>query len=239
MPYLLLGLTIVIGLVLIIWGVSGADPRIVRRTFKWSAIVIGVVMLVYLGVTGRLMTAGWIAGAMLPLLLRWRALRNMAKGFRGPSPGQTSDIETRYLRMQLDHDTGELRGTVLEGQFQGRLLQELGLAQQVELLKECRIHDEQSAQILESYLDRVHGASWRGGEDGSQSGGSGGGARAQSGSHMARDEAYEILGIAKGAKPDEIRDAHRRLMLKNHPDQGGSTYLAAKINQAKELLLGG
>ncbi len=229
MPYLLLGLAIVVGLALIIWGVSGADPRIVRRIFKWSAIVIGGVLLVYLGVTGRLMTAGWIAGAMLPLLLRWRALRNMAKGFRGPSPGQTSDIETRYLRMQLDHDTGELRGTVLEGQFQGRLLQELGLAQQIELLQECRVNDEQSAQILETYLDRIHGAAWRGGEDG---------ARAQSGAGMTRDEAYEILGVTKGAKPDEIRDAHRRLMLKNHPDQGGSTYLAAKINQAKELLLG-
>jgi len=245
MPYLLLGLAIVVGLALIVWGVSGADPRIVKRIFKWSAIVIGGVLLVYLGVTGRLMTAGWIAGAMLPLLLRWQALRNMAKGFRGPSPGQTSDIETRYLRMQLEHDTGELRGTVLEGRFQGRLLQELGLAQQIELLQECRVNDEQSAKILETYLDRIHGAAWRGGEDGAQSGaqsggagGGGGGARAQSGAGMTRDEAYEILGVTKGAKPDEIRDAHRRLMLKNHPDQGGSTYLAAKINQAKELLLG-
>lgn len=241
MPYLLLGLAIVVGLVLIVWGVSGADPRIVRRIFKWSAIVIGGVLLVYLGVTGRLMIAGWIAGAMLPLLLRWRALRNMAKGFRGPSPGQTSDIETRYLRMQLDHDTGELRGTVLEGRFQGRLLQELGLGQQIVLLQECRDNDEQSAQILETYLDRIHGAAWRGGENGAKSGGAGGGgggARAQSGGGMSRDEAYEILGVAKGAKPDQIRDAHRRLMLKNHPDQGGSTYLAAKINQAKELLLG-
>ncbi len=240
MPYLLLGLAIVIGVVLIIRGVSGADPRIVKQIFKWSTIVIGGASLVYLGVTGRLMTAGWIAAAMLPMMLRWRALSNVAKGFRGPSAGQTSDIETRYLRMQLDHDTGELRGTVLEGHFQGRLLQELGLAQQVELLHECRIHDEQSAQILESYLDRTHGAAWRGGEQGSQPGGSGGraGPRAQSGGGMTRDEAYEILGLAKGAKPDEIRDAHRRLMLKNHPDQGGSTYLAAKINQAKELLLG-
>ncbi len=238
MPYLLLGLAIVIGIVLIVWGVSGADPRIVRRIFKWSAIIIGGSLLIYLGVTGRLMHAGWVAAGLLPLLIRWRAFQNVAKGFRGASPGQTSDIETRYLRMQLDHDTGELRGTVLEGRYQGRLLQELGLAQQVELLQECRIHDEQSAQILESYLDRVHGASWRDGGDGAQTGGGGGGARAQSGGAMTRDEAYEILGVTKGAKPDEIRDAHRRLMLKNHPDQGGSTYLAAKINQAKELLLG-
>lgn len=159
MPYLLLGLAIVTGIVLIIWGVSGADPRVVKRIFKWSAIVIGGALLIYLGVTGRMMIAGWIAAGLLPLILRLRAFRNVAKGFRGHSPGQTSDIETHYLRMQLDHDTGELRGTVLEGRYQGRLLQELGLAQQVELLQECRIHDEQSAQILESYLDRVHGKS--------------------------------------------------------------------------------
>lgn len=244
MPYLLLVLAIVIGVVLIIWGVSGSDPRVIKRIFKWSAISIGGASLIYLGVTGRLMTAGWIAGGLLPLLLRWRAMQNVFKGFRGATPGQASDIETRYLRMHLDHDTGELRGTVLEGQFQGSLLQELDLAQQVELLQECRIHDEQSAQILESYLDRTHGASWRGGDDGSGSrsgdrtGGGAGGGRAQSGGGMTRDEAYEILGVAKGSKPDAIRDAHRKLMLKNHPDQGGSTYLAAKINQAKELLLG-
>ncbi|NQU71935.1 MAG: DnaJ domain-containing protein [Rhodospirillales bacterium] len=246
MPYFILGLAIAIGLVLIIWGMSGSNPRVIWRIFKWSAIIIIGAALVYLGATGRLVTVGWIIGGLLPLMLRWRAVRNMAKGFRGPSPGQTSDIETRYLRMQLDHDTGELRGTVLEGRFQGRLLQELTVAEQTELLQECRLHDEQSAQILETYLDRTHGASWRGGEgrggegrggeDGSQSGGNG--ARAQSGGDMTRDEAYEILGVAKGAKPDEIRDAHRRLMLKNHPDHGGSTYLAAKINQAKELLLG-
>jgi hypothetical protein len=240
-PYFILGLAIAIGIVLIIWGMSGSSPRIIGRIFKWSAIIIGGAALVYLGATGRLITVGWILGGLLPLLLRWRAVRNMAKGFRGPSPGQTSDIETRYLRMQLDHDTGELRGTVLEGRFQGRLLQDMTVAEQTELLQECRLHDEQSAQILETYLDRVHGASWhgsegRGGEGHGESGGSG--ARAQSGGGMSRDEAYEILGVTKGAKPDEIRDAHRRLMLKNHPDQGGSTYLAAKINQAKELLLG-
>jgi DnaJ-like protein len=241
MPYLLLGLAIVTGMVLIFWGMAGADPRVIKRIFKWSVIIVGVVLLVYLGVTGRLVVAGWIAAGLLPMLMRWRALRNMAKGFRGPSPGQTSDIETGFLRMQLNHDTGELRGTVLDGRFKGRLLQELSLADQIELLQECRIHDEQSAMILESYLDRIHGAAWRGGADGARGGqgGGGGGARAQSRSDMTREEACEILGVSATATQDEIHDAHRRLMLKNHPDHGGSTYLAAKINQAKDLLLGG
>jgi len=235
MPYLILGLAVVIGIVLLLRGFAGADPKVVLRILKWTILVIGLTAVIYLGVVGRLSLALWIGAALLPFFLRARALRRMARSWRGPSAGQTSDIETGFLRMQLDHDTGELRGTVLDGQFRGRLLEEMALAEQVALLQECRVHDAQGAAVLEAFLDRVHGAAWRGGEEAD----TGGGARASSGSSMTFDEAYEILGLSPGAKPDDIREAHRKLMQKNHPDHGGSTYLASKINQAKELLLGG
>lgn len=236
MAYIVLGVLVVIGLAVLLRGLSGADPRIARQIFKWTAIIIGIVIFAYLMIMGRVATALWILGATLPFLMRWRVLKNMAKNWRGPTPGQASDIETTYLRMRLDHDSGELDGTVLDGSFRGRQLSELALADLMALLQECRVNDAQSASILESYLDRVHGAEWRGGDG---AGGNGQSSAARSGRAMTVEEAYDILGLQPGARKDQIREAHRKLMLKHHPDHGGSTHIAAQINQAKELLLGG
>jgi len=236
MPYIVLGVLVVIGLAVIYRGLSGAKPQVVRKVFKWTAIVLGLTFLAYLMIMGRMGTALWIFGATLPFIMRWRALKNITKNWRGPTPGQASDIETAYLRMRLDHDTGELDGTVLNGTFRGRQLSELTPGNLMSLLQECRVDDPQSAPILESYLDRVHGAEWRGAEG---AGGDGQSRPAQSGRGMTVEEAYDILGLRPGAGTDEIREAHHKLMLKNHPDHGGSTYLAARINQAKDMLLGG
>lgn len=235
MPYLILVIAIVVGLALIWRGMSGGDPKVILKTLKWTAIVVGVAIATYLTVTGRVGLAAATVAFLLPVVLRARNLMQMARNFRGPSAGQSSDVETAYLRMSLDHDTGSLNGTVLQGPFRGRHLDEMSLAELLALLRDCRVNDEQSAQLVESFLDRAHGAEWRAGEAGD---GAGAGAAQGGGHSMTVEEAYEILGVDENADADEIRDAHRKLMLKNHPDQGGSTYLAAKINQAKELLLG-
>ncbi len=250
MPYLILGVALVVGLLLLARGISGTDPKVLLKTLKWTVAILAVAIAGYLTVTGRIGIAAMIAAGLIPVILRARQIGRLAKSFRGPSPGQSSDVETAYLRMRLNHDAGTLHGTVLQGAFRGRHLDELSLEELMALLQECRINDDQSATVLESYLDRVHGAAWRGGEDDGRAqdqAGSGGHGGSQGGSWgrgpgpqaMTTEEAYEILGLGPGAGPDEVRDAHRRLMLKIHPDHGGSTYLAAKINQAKDLLLGG
>lgn len=238
MPYLILGIAVVIGLVLVIRGLAATDPKRAVKVVKGVALVVVLVVAVYFAFSRGIVAALATAAFLLPIFLRGHTLSRLMKNFRGPSPGQTSDVETRYLRMSLDHDSGVLDGTVLDGRFRGRRLQELDLGELMELLRECRVNDEQSAAILESYLDRIHGAGWRGGDDAGAGRAGGAGARSTAGS-MTREEAYEILDLQPGASSKEIKDAHHRMMLKNHPDQGGSTYLATKINQAKDLLLGG
>ena len=136
--------------------------------------------------------------------------------------------------MSLDHDSGEMDGVVREGRFQGRSLSELELAQLLELLAECRAQDQHSAQVLEAWLDREHGDAWREQDPGS---GADPGAAAPDTGRMTVREAREILGVGESATRDDIVGAHRRLMQRLHPDRGGSTYLAAKVNEAKELLL--
>ena len=233
--YLLLGVALLVAVLLIVRWFESANPSRVAKALKWGFLGLGAAVAVFLGVTGKMQLAAIpLTLIFLPLLLR--ALRAGGPGQSGtPSPGQQSAVETDYLRMMLDHDSGEMDGTVLRGQFQGRELRDLSEAELLDLLDECNMHDEQSARLIESYIDRVFGEEWRNRDGGAQT------RRAPRGGAtlMSRDEAYDVLGLVPSSSEADIREAHRKLQLKNHPDQGGSDYLAAKINQAKEVLLGG
>ena len=236
---------------------SGQQKRIRGRMLIYAGIAVVVLLLV----TGHLnpiiafilaaLAVGQRILAVANMANLFKGFKNSMKGAAGPSTGNVSDVETRYLRMSLDHDTGEMNGVVLEGEFQGRRLSELELDDLLSLLAVCRADDAQSASVLEAYLQRVHGDRWH---EASHERGSGQGqapimvacmdrallsAAGQRGerSHMSDSEAREILGVKAGASREEIIEAHRRLMQKNHPDRGGSTYLAAKINEAKNVLL--
>ena len=231
--YFLLGLALLGASLLLIYWFVAADPKQVVRIGKWVLVGFGIVLGLLLLFAGRLAFAALTLPALIPLFMRMRMAWRRAKSAMGPTPGQSSGISTRFLQMTLDHDSGAMTGEVLEGRFAGRSLDSLSLEEQIELWRTCRQADEQSCAVLEAYLDRVHGDAWR---EACEAGAADGRAAADAGA-MSRDEAYEILGLEEGASEEAIREAHRRLLQKIHPDHGGSNYLAAKINQAKDLLL--
>lgn len=237
MPWLILALSVIVGFWLIVRGLQGLAPRLAAKVVV-SAVLLaaGGVAVYYLAASRGIGTLMFVAAFLLPMLMRMRAARQFFRNLGGPSKGKSTDVETRFLRMSLDHDSGILDGTVLEGNFRGRRLGEMAPNELMELLRECRVADEESATVLEAYLDRVYGAAWRDGETQERAGG---GQRRSSpwGSGMTDAEARDILGVGPGASDQEIRDAHRREMMKHHPDHGGSDEQATRINQAKDLLL--
>ena len=206
-----------------------ADLARKLRTFGGIALLlIGGVFLV----TGRFMFAIPTIGFGLSLL-GLAGLGGLTGTYKpNKSSGQRSRVRTAMIEMELEHDTGEMSGVVLAGSFQGRNLDDLDEEQLHAFWQEC-LQDDQSLKLIEAYLDRRF-AGWR--EHFQSDGTEGQGGPASSG-HMTDEEAYEILGLSSDAGDAEVRAAHRRLMLRVHPDKGGSGFLAAKINEAKDTLL--
>ncbi len=227
LSYLLLGVVLLVIVLSAAHWFARADTKTLLLVVKWVGGVLVVLIGLYLIVSGRAFHVIWVA-LLLPVL--WRMMRGIGGGT--PSVGQASDVTTDYLSMTLDHDSGDMSGTALKGAYAGRSFDDLGLDELLTLFEECLAADEKSAQVLEAYLDRSRHAGWRDAMDARGAGGKAGTAP------MTAAEAREILGVGVDATTDDIKAAHRDLMQRNHPDRGGSTYLAAKINLAKELLLG-
>jgi hypothetical protein len=229
MQYLLLGLAALLLVLFAVRGFTIANAQVMANRIRISAGVAalaGAGVLLFRGLAGYAMSLAAVGTWLL-----WGGA--MPWGMSGPaqkSAGQTSRVVTEFLEVQLDHDSGQIRGRVLKGFFAGRDLESLAPVEMAHLWQDCRFADPQSAQILEAYLDHAH-PTWR--EDMARNDGE----RTVGGS-MTREQALEILGLAAGATEDDIRRAHRELMMKLHPDRGGSTFLAAQINEAKDVLLG-
>lgn len=236
-------LFLVLSLVLpVLWGFIQALGPELNRKLRRFALWTGLFLLIAMAATGRL---GWIlplAGALLAAVLRWLpglipllpVLKRLWRKKRPENIRDESIVETRFLRMALDRGTGEIRGEVLAGSFGGRQLWDLSLSDLQDLHSEFMRADPESARLLRAYLDRVHGDRWRGETEYDEAAG-----RTGASGKMNRTEALAILGLSEGATRQVIVEAHRRLMQKLHPDRGGSNYLAAKINQAKDVLLHG
>jgi len=190
-----------------------------------------------LGVAGVLAVRGQI-GLAVPIgvaglgLLGWLPFGPAGFSQRTQkSAGQMSRVRSAFVEMELDHDSGAMRGRILAGQYEGAELDSLDVATLTSFLTQI---DQESQALLMAYLDRRQ-PGWRDDVKGDAAAGAD---RASWGSgKMTEEEAYQILGLQPGAGADDIGRAHRALMKKLHPDQGGSTYLAARVNEAKDILL--
>ncbi|MGH6828434.1 MAG: DnaJ domain-containing protein [Rhizomicrobium sp.] len=235
---------IVLALVLLLligggWLFLAANAKAPARAMRYAAVGALVLLGIILAIGGR-------AFLDLPLgaLIIWLARGWFAHGFPGlrrlkawldgkPGQAEASTIETPWLRVTRDLATGALDGAVLAGRFRGARLSQLSLDQLGALLNECGASDAQSARLVETYIDRRRGnrrEHARADDEDARRG-------STNGAFMTEAEAWQVLGLEPGASRDAIREAHRNLMMKLHPDHGGSNFLARQINIARDVLL--
>ena len=236
MPTLIAGVVAVVLLYSLLQMFRAANPIVLARAIKIGGGIVSLAVAAFTGIKGELAVAVPL-GIFGAGLLGWSpfgtsGFSNISGMFGGTrrSQGQTSRVRSQFLDMILDHDSGELRGRIVVGPNAGRSLDEFDLPQLTAMIPGF---DAESVPLLESYLDRRFPA-WRQDAQGNPAGGQ---RRPAASGKMTNEEAYQILGLQPGAGRDEIGRAHRALMKKLHPDQGGSTYLAARINEAKDTLL--
>jgi hypothetical protein len=237
MPTLVAGAVAVIVLYLLLQMFRAANPAVLARAVKIAGGVLALAVAAFVGLKGELAVAIPV-GLFGAGLLGWAPFGTSGFGNFGlfgmggskRTAGKTSRVRSRVFEMTLDHDSGALTGMIISGPHAGRSLEQLDLPALLGMFGEL---DAESVPLLESSLDRRFPA-WRQNAQGDAAGRQ---RSAASSGKMSDEEAYQILGLKPGAGRDEIGRAHRALMKKLHPDQGGSTYLAARVNEAKEVLL--
>src|SRR5215207_1377029 len=235
MPAIVLALVILaVGALGIAWFLR-ANPSSLARSMRMVLVVLGAI-----AVGGMLIFGLRFLPSLLPELfglaglvitgLIARALRNRPSGgFSSPGTGRRTEVHTAFLKAWIDHGTGDVGGTVLTGRFAGRTLDRLSDSELLDLHEECR-NDADSLRVMEAYLDRRLNVDWRTAKQPPPRGPR---------TDMTRAEALAVLGLAEGASEEEIKAAHRRLIRRTHPDAGGTADLAARINRAKDVLVGG
>jgi DnaJ domain len=231
MATLIFGLVVLALVLYALNAFSKVHPRTAAVVLKTGGGIGALAIAGVLGARGRLDVA-------IPLgltglgLLGWLPWSIPGFGERTQkSAGQVSRVRSAFLEMELDHDTGAMRGRILAGRHEGASLDALDVATLTGCLTGI---DEESRALLMAYLDRRE-PGWRDHVQGDAA--TGPGRTAWSSGKMTEEEAYQILGVQPGASAEDIGRAHRSLMKKLHPDQGGSTYLASRVNEAKDVLL--
>jgi hypothetical protein len=243
MPMLVAGLLLLWLSSYLLRGFVRASPqrlaRVMRSLGGWLAL--GFALLTMLRgefnlAFGAALFGLWLLGAQpgWPGTLFGASARR-SPNFGGRTRPRISRVRTMSLEMMLDQASGRMTGRFYRGPGAGRVLDDLSESDCVALRRWCEVADPQGARLLETYLDRRFPA-WR--EAGYAAGDPRtGGARGHQAAGMSEREAHGVLGLAEGATKEEITRAHHRLMMKNHPDHGGSTAMAARINEAKDVLM--
>ncbi|HEX2593052.1 MAG TPA: DnaJ domain-containing protein [Rhizomicrobium sp.] len=259
MPEIFLGIAALIGVLILLQVFLSTNPAALARAVRYAgAGILAVVAaaLIYI----RQFTFGFLAASMawglftkghlwpsawptrgfpfiwwFPTGGTYRGPRSSQR--RGPQAGQTSSVSTAWIEIELNHDSGEMAGRILQGKHAGRALASLSPDDLIAFYADAGSADAETARLLEAYLDRRLGPEWRLKQQQQSSEQKHEAPRTSRDTGMSRDEAYSVLGLKTGASEDDIRAAHKRLMMQNHPDRGGTDYIAAKINEAKDVLL--
>ena len=240
MPVVLALVLLAVGALAIAWFLR-ANPSSMARGIRFVLVTLGAI-----AVGGMLIFGLRFLPSLLPELfglaglvitgLIARAVRNWSsRGFSTPGSAKRTEVRTSFLQAWIDHGTGDVGGTVLAGRFAGRTLDGLSDGDLIDLHQECAA-DADSRRVLEAYLDRRLGTDWRSSQQQAPPRGS---SPRDPRVDMTREEALAVLGLAEGASVEDIKAAHRRLIQRMHPDVGGTADLAARINRAKDVLLGG
>ena len=218
-----------------LWRVRSMPPHKQRSGYIKFLLGLMIALVVVLTLTGRMHWVGAaITGAFVFLrqILPWiiRALPFLNKLREQNTQSGESSIQTNHLSATLDHGSGHIEGKIIEGPHKGWLLSELSIMQLEDLLTHYQTEDEESAELLEAYIDQRRQQADQNTEQQRT-------ANRAASDQSARAEALAILGLDEGSTEEEVVSAHRSLIQKLHPDRGGNDFLAAKINQAKDILL--
>ena len=215
-----------------VWkGIAKANPKEIQRVLARSAAygtLLAAAILLAMGNLGLALALGllgfWWIGADFSLKHLFVARKS-----------GVSRMRSAMIEMEYDKASDRISGSVLAGVFEGRALADLARSQCMELHASCRYQDGAGARLLEAYFDRRF-PGWRAAGESQPDPRQGRPGRSGAGA-MSQDEAYEVLGLRQGSGREDIVRAHRTLIKKWHPDHGGSTDLAARVNEAKEVLM--
>ncbi|HEY0146290.1 MAG TPA: DnaJ domain-containing protein [Methylovirgula sp.] len=237
MPYLLVGFLV---FYLVLWGMRAfarANPAALAVALRRFG---GVLVLLLAGLA---LLRGSPDGAVVLAAIGLWLLASAAKSWRsrlstiaGRRTGATSRLRSAVIEMEVDHASGTICGTVLAGPDEGKSLAQMSREQCEALHALCLREDPDGAKLLEAYLDRRF-PGWRPARNESADARRWRARASARPGIMTEDEAYEVLGLHKGATRDDVVRSHRSLIKKLHPDHGGSTDLAARVNEAKDVLM--